>query len=175
MRGHDDEPMAKVSDARGLALLEELIEELPRHNWVTWDQTLWLDVENTQRGWRTPVTALPEPVRETLVPTWHCGTVACLFGHAVFKAGAKFHVYEGNQGVNPFVSTFSVDDPSGERRDIFGWAEELFGLDEDQTDWLSAGEREWSEIVAFRDAWREDAAAGPDVDSARRALVDREH
>lgn len=155
------EPLAKPSDKRGLALLEEVIDEIESHDFRTWRQTSWVS---------TPEVLRPD-VAETRVPAFDCGTTACLFGHAVFKAGARLFIHPTSFAEGSYVSNDYVWAPKGNVRFISDYAQELFGLNIEMADWLSAGGRLWSEILRFRDAWRDDAAVGPYEAIARLKLM----
>jgi hypothetical protein len=162
------EPIAKLSDKRGLALLEELIEEIGAHEFATWDQGQWLGRVD-QHGdqvtlWRED---LRPDVQETLVPAFDCGTVACLFGHAVFKAGARMIV-----GRSGRISSETVL-VNGTEVNIVDDAQALLQLPHDLASWLSNAAREWAEIVEFRDAWRADAAVDASYVENRLALIQR--
>lgn len=178
------EPLAKVTDKRGLALFEEIIEEIEAHEFRTWDQTLWLGHNDDEDA--ILKADLAPTVQETLIPEFDCGTVGCLFGHAVFKAGARLLIQEGYRfdgSLGEFgtdvrvpdrdqISSSHVLDPlNGGPRSIERWAAELLDLDGILANWLSDGSRTWMQIVVFRDAWRVDAAAGPGRDEARWAVI----
>ena len=157
------EPIAKLSNKRGLELFEEVIDEIEAHGFRTWDQGMWLMVPGD--GW---VGDLPPTVRETMVPTTDCGTVACLYGHIVFKAGAKLAT---SLLSTRCVSDHQVVDAEGDRREISVMARELLGLNEHLSDYISASERTWEEVIEFRDAWREDAAAGLVEEATNRESI----
>jgi hypothetical protein len=156
-------PIARPSNKRGLALLEETIEDIESHP-STWDQEWWLGRGAGGVLW---VEEMPEAVRESGVPVVNCGTTACLFGHIVFKAGGKLCTAENLSGAYSGGFVKLGDEP----RSIGEWARELLGLPDDHSSWLSCAERTWGEILAYRDAWRDDEAAGPNSGEAREALV----
>jgi hypothetical protein len=158
-------PIAKVSDKRGLALLEETIQEIEAHGFRTWFQGAWLDhVDHAL--W---IQDMPRVVVETRVPTSDCGTTACLFGHVVFKAGARLTLDEYEDV--PQFSYGRIERADGVGQEISVHARELLGLPVELAQWLSDADRTWEDILCFRDAWRVDAAAGPDVDAAREGLT----
>jgi hypothetical protein len=167
------EPIAKPSDKRGLALFEEIINEIESHDFLTWDQTRWLGrAENADFG-DFEIELLRPEVRETLVPAFDCGTVACLFGHAVFKAGATMVVNrDGGDGDDEaWISSRVVRDGGGEVRLIDRYAAELLELPPGLALWISSENRTWKDIVQFRDAWRNDAESSPNVTRARDAAA----
>lgn len=159
------EPMAKVSDKRGLALFEEIVDEIEAHRFATWRQLSWLG-QLSGDGLRLD-NFRPE-VQEALVPAFDCGTVACLFGHAAFKGGAQFWV----TGTDGYISTSQVM-VDGKVEFISVYAARLLQLFDELADFVSSGNREWADILEFREAWRKDAAIGPRETAARFAVVDR--
>jgi hypothetical protein len=173
------EPLAKVSEARGLDLFIELIDEIEAHNMQTWDQALWIG-----RHEGLILATMRPDVQEALVPAFDCGTVACLAGHAVFKGGATFNVHMGrrynartdlyeDRPRRSYASSESVLSPDGEVRMIEPYAEELLELFPWMALWLFRSDRTWPEVLAFRDAWKDDERNG-DGTAARRGVVYRE-
>lgn len=161
------EPIVKLSDKRGLSLLEEVIDEIEAHDLRTWDQDAWLAPLGGDYTW--PEDLRPD-VRQTMVPAVDCGTMACLFGHVVFKAGARMYVRD--DGI--VDSSHVIVPDTGLALSIRRYAEDLLNLPSDLAAYLSDGLRTWAETLAFRDAWRIDAEAGPEVFSARDAVLERE-
>lgn len=176
-------PLAKVSDKRGLALFEETIDEIEAHGRNSWNQGVWLGRVVDGEVWEEdPLLAdFRADVQESKVPAWDCGTVACLFGHVVFKAGSKLLVWteRWDDAVSAYVpdldravvSTSYVVDPEGKPADIRLYAAELLELPDHLAHYISGAQRSWEQIIEFRDAWREDVASGPTVMDARERIV----
>lgn len=163
------EPIAKPSDKRGLALFEEVIDEIEANNFRTWHQDYWLAVTDGagHNGMDIHLDDLRPDVRQSRVPANDCGTVACVFGHIVFKAGARMYT----RGDGTVDGSHVINPDTGLATSIRWYAEDLLDLRSDLAMYVSAGSLTWAQILDFRDAWRIDAAAGPGVYSAREALV----
>lgn len=167
-------PLAKVSDTRGVELLAEIVAEIEAAGFQTWRQDSWIDRVDDNGELVESLLYLDQlapAVRERMVPAFDCGTVACLFGHAVFKGGATFARDE--EFDSDAVSNSCVMKPGAERPvSVFGFAQELLELPDDFARWLSSPHRDWSEITAFLRAWQADTQVGhPDFDAHREALV----
>ena len=64
-----------------------------------------------------------------------CGTTGCLAGNAVLNAGYRPD-WNYESSIHQTDTAVVVDVESGERRDVLDVATRLFGLDDDDADWL---------------------------------------
>lgn len=164
-------PLVEPSDARGLAMFEEIVAEIEAAGFQTWGQAEWISRPKPDGGYDDSLIFLADltsEVRARMVPSFDCGTVACLFGHAVFKAGATMAL---DTLIDAIDQNEIVLPGSTERAPIFDYASGLLHLPAAMANWLSRPSREWPEIRAFLQAWRDDEAIGLNEFGHRKAVV----